>query len=34
MGFDGVLMLKGKAGVRNQIDAVVRALKLTRWNAA
>ena len=34
MGFDGVLMLKGKTVVRNQIDAIARALKLSRWTAA
>jgi response regulator RpfG family c-di-GMP phosphodiesterase len=26
MGFDGVLMLKGKSGVRTQIDAIARAM--------
>jgi CheY-like chemotaxis protein len=26
MGFDGVLMLKGKSTVRNQIDAIARTL--------
>ena len=26
MGFDGVLMLKGKSSVRSQIDAIVRAM--------
>lgn len=30
MGFDGVLMLKGKAAVRKQIDAIARSIMRSR----
>ncbi|MET0389182.1 MAG: hypothetical protein ABW321_24630, partial [Polyangiales bacterium] len=30
MGFDGVLMLKGKAAVRQQIDAIARSITRSR----